>query len=292
MIGRVFDRKVIRWVWWAVAALVAVVAILVYAPTGTWAERMLELFRIKRVSVVAIDMEGLEGQAEQLAQLIADDLVITREPEERMEVSSIEEAGESAGFQVRSLGGQVPAARVWVQSGIACQMTVNLSKVQEVLAELGRTDIQLPTSLDGATVTIDVPKSVIARYEVRSSADPWSSSFMLYQAPTPTVVIPAGLSLAEIAAAGLQLAGWSAEQARAFSQTVDWTSTLVVPIPARVTSHQTVDVDGVKGTLITENRADRRPSKFLLLWVKQGIIYAIAGYGEPADALSLAASLE
>lgn len=291
MIGRIFNQKV-RWICGGVTVVVAVVVVLFYAPMGAWAERMLELFRIKQVSVVAVDMEGLEGQAERLVRLLAGDVMITREPEKRIEVTSIEQARELAGFHVRSFGERASVARMWIQSGIACQMTINVSKVEDVLAELGRADIQLPASLESATVAIDVPKSVIARYELDSSADPWDGSFMFYQSPTPTVVIPQELNLSEIAAAGLQLAGWSAEQARAFSQTIDWTSTLVVPIPARVTSHETVDVDGVKGTLITESRSGQRPSKFLLLWVRQGIIYALAGYGEPAEALSLAEMLE
>jgi hypothetical protein len=274
------------------AAAAAVVAVLFFAPTGAWAERVLELFRIKQVSVVAVNMERLDGHGERLARLLSDDVVITKEPEKRLEATSIEEASELAGFKVRSLSGRADVPQLWVQDRAACQMTINLSKVQDVLAEFGRSDIQLPASLDGATVAIDFPRSVMARYETGSSADPWSGSFMLYQTPTPTVVTPPDLNLAEIAMTCLQLAGWSAEEAQAFSQTVDWTSTLVVPIPADVTSHETVDVDGVKGTLVTESHSGRRPAKFMLLWVKQGIIYALSGYGDPADAISMAGTLE
>jgi hypothetical protein len=291
MFQRILSRPSSR-VWGTMAAAAAVVAVLFFAPTGAWAERVLELFRIKQVSVVAVNMERLDGHGERLARLLSDDVVITKEPEKRLEATSIEEASELAGFKVRSLSGRADVPQLWVQDRAACQMTINLSKVQDVLAEFGRSDIQLPASLDGATVAIDFPRSVMARYETGSSADPWSGSFMLYQTPTPTVVTPPDLNLAEIAMTCLQLAGWSAEEAQAFSQTVDWTSTLVVPIPADVTSHETVDVDGVKGTLVTESHSGRRPAKFMLLWVKQGIIYALSGYGDPADAISMAGTLE
>ncbi len=42
----------------------------------------------------------------------------------------------------------------------------------------------------------------------------------------------------------------SAEEAAEFTSTVDWTSTLVVPIPRNAAIHEQVTVDGVTGTLI------------------------------------------
>ena len=74
----------------------------------------------------------------------------------------------------------------------------------------------------------------------------------LVQAPSPTVSVPPDLNMAEIAEAALELAGMSSGDAHAFCQTVDWSSTMVVPIPRNTSSYQTVTVDGVEGTLITE----------------------------------------
>ncbi len=53
----------------------------------------------------------------------------------------------------------------------------------------------------------------------------------LVQVPSPTVSVPPNLNMAEIAEAGLQLAGMTASEAHAFCQTVDWSSTMVVPVP-------------------------------------------------------------
>src|SRR2546429_9868448 len=79
---------------------------------------------------------------------------------------------------------------------------------------------------------------------------------ILLEAPSPIVNVPADLNLEQLAETGLQLAGMSAVQAREFCQTVDWKSTLVLPITRFVRSYATVTVDGVHGTLMTP--ANRR----------------------------------
>jgi hypothetical protein len=83
----------------------------------------------------------------------------------------------------------------------------------------------------------------------------------------------------------------SAAEAQAYSQTVDWTSTLVIPIPRNGASYHTVNVDGVEGYLI-ERPVDDAP-QYALVWTKGGIIYAIGGLGDGAQAaIEMANSLE
>ena len=85
----------------------------------------------------------------------------------------------------------------------------------------------------------------------------------------------------------------SPEEAAEFTNTVDWTSTLVVPIPRNAASHQQVSVDGVTGTLIERSGEDGDDApQFALFWVKDGIIYTIGGLGSNAQqALEIANSL-
>jgi hypothetical protein len=111
----------------------------------------------------------------------------------------------------------------------------------------------------------------------------------LVQAPSPTVSVPPELKMAEIAEAALQLAGMSPSEAHSFCQTVDWSSTMVVPIPRNTSSYETVSVDGVEGTLITEKLPQE--NRYSLLWIKNGVIHSLAGHGNSSDALTLAASL-
>jgi hypothetical protein len=111
----------------------------------------------------------------------------------------------------------------------------------------------------------------------------------LVQAPSPTVSVPRELNMSEIAEAALQLAGMSPAEAHSFCQTVDWSSTLVVPVPRNSSSYENVSVDGVEGTLITETFS--QGNRYSLLWIKNGIIHSLTGLGSSSDALNLAASL-
>ena len=82
----------------------------------------------------------------------------------------------------------------------------------------------------------------------------------------------------------------SQEQAAAFTKTVDWTSTLIIPIPKNAATYEQVQVDGVTGTLI-QRPADDAP-QFVLVWVKNGIVYSIGGLGSNSQrAIDMANSL-
>ena len=82
----------------------------------------------------------------------------------------------------------------------------------------------------------------------------------------------------------------SPAEADEFTSTVNWTSTLLVPIPRNASVNEQVSVDGVTGTLI-QRPSDDAP-QFALLWVKDGIIYAISGLGTNSQqAIDMANSL-
>jgi hypothetical protein len=85
------------------------------------------------------------------------------------------------------------------------------------------------------------------------------------------------------------MAGMSSDAARTFSQAVDWTSTLVVPVPNDAQTRE-VTVDGVKGYLVSRSWGGQE-LPYTLLWVKDGIVYGLSAFGNPDDALTLAATL-
>jgi hypothetical protein len=87
--------------------------------------------------------------------------------------------------------------------------------------------------------------------------------------------------MAELAQIGLELTGMSREEAAALAKTIDWTSTLVVPLPRNAGTYAEVDVDGVKGYII-QSDLDYKP-QFALVWVKNGILYFVSGPGADAS---------
>ena len=177
--------------------------------------------------------------------------------------------------------------------------------MQDVLDQAGRSDIQIPESANGSTIAAHIGKVVRLDYGTcqpsaapNKSADrktaPHATSdncMSFVQAPSPVVSLPPTLNVAGLAEAALQVAGMSAAEAHAFCETVDWSSTLVIPLPRNRSSSRTVTVDGVNGTLIETNPHGRSPGEYALVWVKNGIIYSLAGAGTPDRALAAADSI-
>jgi hypothetical protein len=113
---------------------------------------------------------------------------------------------------------------------------------------------------------------------------------ILAEIPSPTVSAPDTVDIAQLAQIGLEFTGMDSEQAAAFTETVNWTSTLVIPIPKNAATYEQVQVDGVTGTLI-QRPADDAP-QYILLWVKNGIVYAISSLGSDSyQAIQMANSL-
>jgi hypothetical protein len=163
----------------------------------------------------------------------------------------------------------------------------------------------LPASIDGQDISVTIPAGVSAAYGTcpapsedgrddelggGSRGRRYADCILLAQIPSPTISAPASVDVAQLAQIGLEFTGMNAEQAAAFTDSVDWTSTLVIPVPKNAATYEQISVDGVTGTLI------RRPSddepQFSLIWVKDGIVYAISGLGTNSEqAIAMANSL-
>jgi Putative zinc-finger/Domain of unknown function (DUF4367) len=297
---------------WGALAVALIVLVLGFSPARTWAERLLATLRVKRIAVIAFDPESF-SRAEQndprfyklLEKTIADTVVVTKQPEKRQIFTNTSTASQLAGFRIRTLKDLAGPQEVQVNSEVAFHLTIDRERLVNVLDEIGRADIQIANAVDGATVSVHIPKTVFSMYgncqnwferrprpeedsnEVPS--DPSRSDCtLLVQAPSPTVTVPPNLNMSDIVEAGLQLAGMSAGEAHALCSTVDWTSTLVIPVPRKTASYRPVFVDGVEGTLIEMQNEQNR---YNLLWTKNGVIYSLNGNGTMNDALALAASL-
>ena len=310
-LGKLFAPR-LRPAWGALALVCAVAVLLSVAPARTFAEKILAMLRVKKITVVSVYPSSTETRADQrtaklLSQLISDNVVVTENAGKPQPEPSATAAGKLAGFDVRTIGQLGAPQKILVNGEAGFQMTLNRGRMQAILQEAGRSDIQLPASIDGALVAVHIPKTVLTAYgncpenmrhhSPNSQPQPGGDSnppavedncVFMVQAPSPTVSVPSNLNISQVAEAALELAGMSPSEARSFCQTVDWSSTLVVPVPGNVSSYQTVNVDGVTGTLISL-RSDR--NRYSLLWVKDGIIYSLNGRGDPNQALNLAASL-
>lgn len=101
--------------------------------------------------------------------------------------------------------------------------------------------------------------------------------------------LPSDLNIQQLAEIGFQLSGMTATQARELGQTIDWKSTLVLPMPRGASTYSQVQVGGSQGTLINGN--GHRGPDYVLIWVKSGIIYGLVGHGDSSNAVAVANSL-
>ncbi|MGQ0603107.1 MAG: anti-sigma factor family protein, partial [Anaerolineales bacterium] len=245
-----------------VAALVAIVAAFTFAPVQQAFSAFLGLFRAQSVTVLPIDPTGLsalsgdEALGRQISQMLSGAATVTREPGQPQTAKSAEEASQLAGFTVRLPGNRSDLSSLVVQSGGAFSFSVDRAEAQDVLSAMGRDDLQLPASLDGASISVDVPSGVSAAYGTCPAPDAQAGEVIIKRAPdgdpvlksgapgrrffnctifaqlpSPSVTTPPDLDVNELALIGLQLSGMTEAQAREYSQTVDWASTLVIPIP-------------------------------------------------------------
>ena len=314
MFKKLFASPLVKY-GFSVALVIAL--ILAFPSTRALAGELLNLFRVQQVTVVPVDFTGLkqldDAAGTDISQLISDSLTMKDEPGEPVNAATVDEASQLAGFNVRAPQGMTPS-RISVMDGVSFSLTVDRDKAQALLNEAGRGDLVLPKEVDGADVSVNIPSSVSIAFgtcpepsndseaererqrEMETSGPRsklYADCIILAQIPSPEVSAPASLDIAKLAQIGLEFTGMTPEEAAQFTSTVDWTSTLVVPIPQNAASYQQVPVDGVTGALIerTAEDSDDAP-QFALFWVKDGIIYTIGGLGSNAQqALEIANSL-
>jgi hypothetical protein len=310
---RMFDRR------WRPAWVTAVAATIIFAalafPSGrSLAQRFLATLRIEKVQPITVDFSALDGNrplGEMFSKMLSDKVVVTAD-EKMQHVDSAKAASELAGFPAQLLRSRTDAPKFTVQGQHAFHLTVDRERLQDVVDQAGRPDLLVPATIDGAMVSVNVPRSIALEYgdcgrhvaaegenvdrgpkerhEWGQAGAETSNCLALIEAPVPQVDMPADLNIQQLAEIGFQLTRMSPTQARELAQTIDWKSTLVLPIPRRAGTFSQVTVAGTQATLITNNGGRRGPD-YVLIWVKNGIIYGLVGRGDATEAVALANSL-
>jgi hypothetical protein len=298
-------------VWVGAVAATILLCTLAFPSARGLAQRFLGTLRVEKVQPVRLDFSALEGNRplqEMLRQMISDKVVVTAD-EKLQQASTAADASQLAGFSAHVLGARTDAPKFIVEGQHAFHLTIDRTRLQDIFDQAGRADLLLPATLDGANVSVNVPRSIMVEYgdcphakaptgtEPASTSAPtqphsgaWANCLALQEVPSPLVNMPSDLNLQQLAEIAFQLAGMSATEARDLGQTIDWKSTLVLPIPRSASSYSQVTVNGVQGTLI--QGSGRRGPDYVLVWVKNGMIYGLVGPGDSSNAVALANSLK
>jgi hypothetical protein len=316
-----------RWNSWKVYSLAggglftaALVVVLTVAPVRAWAESLLAIFRVEHFTVLELNPDATNNlQNNQLlnqtvSHILSDEVTVTQAPQKPQPVADGATASRLAGFNVKLLTDRQPSSLL-LQSGAAAQMKLDRDHLQTLLDETGRTDLKIPASVDGAILGFRIPPGVMASYgncgkmaphalggsqtsqvakSAQSAPTPQpadATCVTLMQLPSPTVSAPSDLDPAQIAQVALQFLGMSANDAASFTQTVDWTSTLVLPVMRGQSVYEQLPVNGNEGVLLRP-RGSSPADSFALMWVDGGVVYALNGIGDDTTALNLASQLQ
>ncbi len=275
-------------------ASVSLVLILILAvpPIRAFAAKVLAMFRVQDTTVLPINISNLPENfteaANSLFYLVSEDTQYTTNGQTE-QVENSDQASSTAGFQVRLPDVPYQLFSLSVEPSVNGTFTINLEKARGLLAEINRSDLQLPDQWNGAQISFTIPRAVIANYgSCDSQAQESQVCLSFVQIPSPTINAPDSVDVREVGRIFLQISGMSAEEAEAFSSQVDWLSTLIIPIPQPEASYEIVTVDGSKGTLISDNSGSQ---EHVLIWVKNNILYAIISNGDSASTLDVANNL-
>lgn len=276
---------------WAALTVVVVLAVaLAFQPVRALAGNLLGLFRVQQVTTLAVDTSYLNSlhrtAGEAISKLFNDSVQETRAWQEPQSAKDAVQAGELAGFAVRELLPQDDDTEYSVDFGAAFTFTVDVERANATLEAMGSGSLKLPADVDGAQVYVDVPPSVSAYLPCDYSNETERNKCLSFlQMPSPSITTDSPVDLPELAALGLQVMGLDEAEAVEMAATIDWQSTLVIPIPYGGVEAQTITLDGVSGQLLTREMGDI--SEFALVWARDGMLYVLQGSGDPQYALSL-----
>jgi hypothetical protein len=275
--------------------------------------KSLQSLRMQKVQAVNADFSpyvdaNANPTLHQMVTQMISDKVQVEVNEEDHPVPDLAGARQLAGFDVQLLSARKDTPEIVVGGTHKIAVIVDRSRLQAIATEAGHPDLVLPQSLDGATVGVQVPRSVQVQYgtcpgpanaskvvaDNITGPSPTTTEFSdcvrLREGPDPIVNVPGGLDVGGLAQIGLETAGMTPAQASDFLHTIDWKATLTLSVPRSLRSYQVVKVDGTNGTLLS--MAGRRGPGYALIWTKNGIVYSLTGFGDSSQAIGLADSLK
>lgn len=268
---------------WALAG--AVLLILAFSFTfpsvRAAASEFLGLFRVQKFAAISISPEQI-ALFEKLAKegLNPGEMHISQEPGAQTIVDSLAEAGTLTGMEPSTITYLGSPETIKVLDGGSGSLVLDLAGARAIVEATGNDPLLLPDSLDGARISIVTFPSI---------EQEWADGYWLMQTTSPLVEYPEDLGDPIILAqAFLQVMGLDEAEAKRLARDIDWTSTLLLPLPENAVSYHEITVNGVSGMALQ----DIDSISSAIIWEKEGIIYILQGKKSPTDLLALAASLE
>lgn len=256
--------------------IVAVVLVFSFPATRALAGNFLGLFRVQKFAPISVSPEQIA-----ILQKLADqglypgELEMVTEPGPVQTFTSPEAAlrylrSNQPGFPSFRTAAARPD-RIEVQSGGAARLTVNLANARQLLAAAGVDPQLLPDSLDGAVIDGRISASIMQT---------WGDT-MLIQMPTPQINYPADVDVALVGEALLRVLGMQPDEANRLAHNIDWTSTLVLPVPATLATFSEVSIDETTGLALQSMDG----AETTILWQNNNNVYLLTAANQDVSTL-------
>jgi hypothetical protein len=262
------------------------------------AAAFLDMFRVVHFAALPVDsgsLQRLRNSGLDFRQLLAEQVQVQEKAGPPTRYATPAEAATAAGFHVylptwMPVGWSTEAPTVEVRAPSAARVTANTARLEQILTALDINDVTIPQGLDGQVANIRTAAAVVVNW------DHDGQTVQLLQSPSPQVDFPSGTDLPALAEIGLRILGLSRSDAYQFAQSIDWRTTLLVPIPANAVSFRQVSVQGASGLLLqlagtSDGQRQHRPAA-LLLWSDGSRVFQLRGGVGSAALLEMAQTLQ
>ena len=285
------------------AATVALAAVVAFTPVGSYAQGFLTVFTPQKLAAVPITSAELKS----LPDLNNYGTLVQPKGNQTKEVATAAEASAAAGIPVlvpATIPPGVPSTATYeVIPSQTGAFTFSAARARATAAAQGKTLPAMPANVDGSTLQVTAGAGVVAIYQANvtgpsATGEKTASgaikqetqqvpALIVGQAIAPSVT-STGASAAEIEQYLLDQPGISPDLAAAIRAIGDPTTTLPIPVPInRATSKPIKNVQGVSGLSV----ADSTGLGGGIIWVKNGMVYGVAGALSEKDLLDVANSL-
>jgi anti-sigma factor RsiW len=297
--GIMFGNRTLSKGWQRALTGVAVVAVLAvalaFAPVRAAASEFLSIFRLEQITVLPISASQIE-RMERIDDRLGDDFLPGRtetlvEPGEPQHPATLDEAEALAGFGLLTPPDHPAPDDIVVRGEMVFSATPDVELMRELFEAAELSPDLVPEEIDGQTFVFHEPKSVVQIW----SDEEGDEALMITQMPSPSVDYPEEIDEAALASAMLQLLGYAPDEAASLATSIDWSTTLVLPIPTSDVDFHETTVDGAEGFVFEYTPDDAGPNAapvHTVLWQRNGMITAVSGVGGEEAVLAIANALE
>lgn len=258
------------------AAVLALIFVFTFPPARAVASDFLGLFRVRKFAPISVSPQQLETLTALADQgIFPGQLTVEQGDQPLTTYTNVGQALlrlRGPGFRYLNATGVLGQPdEIAVEAGGQATLVINLAGARALLEAMGGDPDALPDSLEGAELEARLYNQLLLRW----------GDVMLVQMPAPQVSYPTDVNPALIGEALLRFLGMDDTEAYRLAHNIDWTSTLILPLPTDLATFTEVRIDETTGLAleaVTEEAA-------FLLWQDAETLYLFGGPGQNVDEL-------